>query len=151
MVIQYNRKPLSNENVIELYSSACQRLRHHHDAIWKEETHYTWLVYILIAGTILALTCNVEKPWNGIIAIILSLTGIFACIIGFNVISRERQFFEQASDSCKRYTNELGITETEGVYEKTSGISIFNWFRTTILIPVIIFVLLIFAGAFGIC
>jgi len=151
MDAQFQTGSLNNENVIELYLNASQRLRHHHDALWKEETHYTWLIYILVAGTILALTCDVVKPWNAIIAIILSIVGIFACIIAFHVISRERHFFEQASDSCRRYANELGITQTEGFFVHTPGIRVITWFRVTLLLPIIIFMVLIFAGAFMIC
>ena len=143
--------PLNNENTIELYLNANERLRHHHDALWKEEVHYTWLIYIIIGGIILTLTKGIERPWNGVIAIVLALVGIFVCIIAFHVVSRERQFFIVALNNCKKYAELLGIKEYEGLNTPTPGVPIITWFKVTLLVPIIIFVTLIVVSALAMC
>jgi hypothetical protein len=152
MATRHDGQPfLTKENIIELYINANNRMRHIHNALWKEEQHYTWLLYSLIAGVILTLTADFQKPWGGVIAIILSLIGMFVSLIGFLVLSRERCFFNQAITSCKAYAEKLGIVEDEGFYSKIPGISITNWFQTTLVVPIIIFIVLLFTAAFSMC
>lgn len=151
MVLQFNGVSLSSNDVVTLYVNANNRLRHIHDALWKEEQHYTWLLYILIAGVVLALTTGLQKPWGSILAIILSLVGMFVCLIGFMVLSREREFFKQAKASCEEYAGKLGIVQMERYAEPMPGIKIIDWFRTTIVAPVFVFVVLIIIAAFHVC
>lgn len=148
---QYQGNPLEEDNAIRLFTNANQRLRHIHDALWKEETHYTWLVYILIAGVVWILGSDIDEIWGGILAISLSLVGIFVCLIGYYVLIRERYFFEQAMESWKKYANELGIAELELIRDRLPGPNITDCFKATLIVPIFVFVALIIAAAFSFC
>jgi hypothetical protein len=73
-----------NDNLIKLFEINEQRVRHHHDCIWKEETHYTWAAYILAGGLIgiLALVVQNVSRIDDIIAVILFLSSSILCILG---------------------------------------------------------------------
>jgi hypothetical protein len=74
---------VDKQELIKLLDIANQRVRNHHDALWKEETHYTWLVYILAAGVIsIFFISGVCWPLKAVIDITLSIVGICACQIG---------------------------------------------------------------------
>ena len=98
-----------NSELIHLLDIANQRLRHHHDALWKEETHYTWLSYILAGGLIYLLVISRQISLDLLIAIgfflaavTLSFIGIFVCIIGFKVIRLEGIYFHTAIEIRNR-------------------------------------------------
>ena len=89
-----------NQELIKLFEIANQRLRHIHDALWKEEAHYTWLIYILVAGAILALNVN-DLP---IVAIVLSAIGIGICWVGFFVLKEKEN---SSKKQIKAFANTL--------------------------------------------
>ena len=130
-----------NQDLIRLFEVANQRLRHIHDALWKEETHYTWLIYILVAGAILALR---DLP---IVAIVLSVIGIVICDVGFFVVRRESKFFKRAKQSVDNYVARLNISDLEPPQEGEPGTSIQDYFRITLLIPIAVFIVLIVLSA----
>jgi hypothetical protein len=107
-----------NSELIHLLDIANQRLRHHHDALWKEETHYTWLSYILAGGLIYLLVISRQISLDLLIAIgfflaavTLSIIGIFVCIIGFKVIRLEGTYFHTAIEIRNRLHRALKLHE----------------------------------------
>ena len=88
---------MDKQELIKLLEIANQRLRHVHDALWKEETHYTWLVYILAAGVVFVVVsseaCGTVKT---IIASVLSLIGILVCLFAYSAVRKEGRFFHTA-------------------------------------------------------
>ncbi|MCX6011172.1 MAG: hypothetical protein NT134_02785 [Chloroflexi bacterium] len=98
-----------NSELIHLLDIVNQRLRHLHDSLWKEETHYTWLSYILVGGLIYLLVISRQTSLDLLTAIgffllafFLSIIGIFICIMGFNVIRLEGKYFHTAIEIRNR-------------------------------------------------
>ena len=55
-----------------------RRIQHHHDALWEEEKHYTWWIYVLIGFIILVVTSEfISIKTKELIIIGISLIGIF--------------------------------------------------------------------------
>ncbi len=46
--------------LLKHFELANQRIRYHHDSLWEEEKHYSWWVYILLAGLIYIYLSNLE-------------------------------------------------------------------------------------------
>jgi hypothetical protein len=101
---------LDKQDFIKLLDIANQRIRHHHDALWKEETHYTWLVYILAAGVIyIFFISGVSWPLKAGIAILLSVIGICVCLIGYSVVRKEGRYFHEAIQIRNRLNRAIGL------------------------------------------
>jgi len=103
---------LDKQDFIKLLDIANQRVRHHHDALWKEETHYTWLAYILAAGVIF-IVFGSDFCWalKAIISIPLGMIGVCICIIGFRVIRKEGEDFHEALQVCRRLNCAIGLNQ----------------------------------------
>jgi len=91
----------SDPELLKLLELASQRLQHHHDALWEEEKHYSWWVYIIFAGLIYLYfklpPVTLLVPWQK--ALIMGLGSLFGCFIslmGYNVVRREGEFFHKA-------------------------------------------------------
>jgi hypothetical protein len=65
----------------------------HHDALWEEEKHFTWLATLLLSFQ--GLLFSSEKPFPGRLAllVIASLLGILLSIVALEVIRKEGQYF----------------------------------------------------------
>jgi len=105
-----------NIELLRLLDIANQRLRHHHDTLWKEETHYTWLSYILAGGLIYLLVVSTQTKLNllttigfFLAAVTLSIIGIFICIMGFKVIRLEGMYFHTAIEIRNRLHRALKL------------------------------------------
>lgn len=143
--MNYKREPLQNTDVVNLYINANNRLRHVHDALWKEEAHYTWLLYIIAGGALWSLTIDLDDCWGDIISIVLSIIGIVFSVIAFLVIARETKLLDESKVICKKYRKQLGI---QGI-EKSIDIKrprITTWFKVTMLIPIAIYLAIILAS-----
>ncbi len=113
---------MDKQELIKLLDIANQRLRHNHDALWKEETHYTWLLYILVAGVIFIIASS-ELCWTlkAIISVPLSVIGICVCLIGYKVVRKEGQYFHEAIQIRNRLNCAIGLNqriETESGFNK---------------------------------
>jgi hypothetical protein len=103
---------MDKQELVKLLDIANQRVRHHHDALWKEETHYTWLLYILAAGVIFIFFINgVCWPLKAIISVPLSIIGICVCIIGYKVVRKEGEDFHEALQICNRLHYAIGLNQ----------------------------------------
>lgn len=86
-----------NQKLLKLLDIVSQRVRHQHSALWEEEKHYSWWVYVLFAGLIWVYTNEhlsvVQKH-----AIITS-GGVFGMVLAFSAfkaIRREGEYFLKA-------------------------------------------------------
>jgi hypothetical protein len=101
---------MDKQELIKLLDLANQRVRHHHDALWKEETHYTWLVYILAAGVIyIFFISGVCWPLKAVIDVPLSIIGICVCLIGYSVVRKEGRYFHEALQIRNRLNRAVGL------------------------------------------
>ncbi len=84
--------------LLKLLEATYQRIQHHHDALWEEAKHYSWWIYILLAGLIsLHLNLRFLEPWVGILLVVLgNLFGCVLSLIGFNAVRREGEMFYTA-------------------------------------------------------
>jgi hypothetical protein len=113
---------MDKQELIKLLDIANQRLRHHHDALWKEETHYTWLLYILVAGVIFIFFINgVCWTLKALIIFFLGIIGISICLIGYSVVRKEGQYFHEAIQIRNRLNCAIGLNQrikTESDFNK---------------------------------
>jgi hypothetical protein len=113
-----------------------QRRRHHHDALWKEEVHYTWLSYI-IAGSLIFLFStfigrNIDSAtFIGVmcIAIIFSFFGIILCSIGFKVIRLESIYYGCACRACDKIRSDIDKIFEDDVQKNSELKNIYNLIR----------------------
>ena len=104
---------MDKQELIKLLEIANQRIRHHHDALWKEETHYTWLVYILAAGVIfIAAGSGFSWILKPVIIAILGIIGIVICWLGYLVVRKEGQFFHVALQIRNRLNYAVGLSQS---------------------------------------
>lgn len=92
-----------NSELLKHFEVTSQRVRHHHNALWEEEKHYSWWVYIIFAGLILVYT-NQHLCWWHQLAIIIggSLLGLYLSYSGYRIIRREGIFFSRELEIYKR-------------------------------------------------
>ena len=135
---------------VQLLEQAKARFKHIHDALWKEETHYTWLIYILAAGVIFIFSSELSPFFKFVVVSALSFLGVIVCIIAYNVIWRESQYLDEAIESRKRYMKLLPITYHEA-YPESAGNSpdgnIRRLFKLTVLLPIGLFLLIFVLSA----
>jgi len=117
-----------NSELIHLLDIVNQRLRHLHDSLWKEETHYTWLSYILVGGLIYLLVISRQISLDLLTAIgfllatiTLSSIGILICIMGYKVIRLEGTYFHTAIEIRNRLhlalkLNEYYVEDTKRIF-----------------------------------
>ena len=74
-----------------------RRIQHHHDALWEEEKHYTWWIYVLIGFIILVVTSEfISIKTKELIIIGISLIGIFISCSAYRVVRKEGEYFFEA-------------------------------------------------------
>jgi len=86
------------QELLKLLEVISQRVQHHHDALWEEAKHYSWWIYILLAGLVsLYLNLGSLKPWVGIpLTVLGNLFGCVLSLIGYNAVRREGKMFHEA-------------------------------------------------------
>ncbi len=104
------------QELLKLLEVTSQRVQHHHDALWEEAKHYSWWIYILLAGLIslylnLLNLCFLE-PWVGILLTVLgNLFGCVLSLIGYNAVRREGEMFYEARQIRARILVALGLDQ----------------------------------------
>ncbi|MFC1912603.1 hypothetical protein ACFLX7_00150 [Chloroflexota bacterium] len=101
-----------NSGLIKHLEIVSQTAKHHHDAIWEEEKHYSWWVYIILAGLIY-IYVNVDGnyiPKNTLITI-GGLFGIYLSLAAIKVIRREGDFLYQTLEKCNWARDALGLNQ----------------------------------------
>jgi hypothetical protein len=103
---------MDKKELITLLDLANQRVRLHHNALWKEETHYTWLVYILVAGAIyIFFVVRLYWPLKAAIDIFLSMIGIIVCLLGCSVVRKEGRYFNKVRQIRNRLNYAIGLSQ----------------------------------------
>jgi len=103
---------MDKQELIKLLDITNQRIRHHHDALWKEETHYTWLVYIITAGVVFIAFAS-PACWilKASIITTLGIIGSFICYFAYRVVRREGQFSHEALQIRNRLNCAIGLNQ----------------------------------------
>jgi predicted neutral ceramidase superfamily lipid hydrolase len=104
------------EELCKLLDFAEQRLRHNHDALWKEEVHYTWISYVLAGGLVFLLS-QINNQLNNkmviigifIAALLLSFIGGLLCYMGYRVIQKEGADFRESIEIRNRIRRALNL------------------------------------------
>lgn len=94
---------------LEFLKIAQQRFESQHNVLWKVETHYTWLVYI-IAGALALIFLNKSGIDTDYVIIIIrygSILGLLLAIIGYFVLRREGQYLWENRQIYARTLREL--------------------------------------------
>uniref|UniRef100_A0A7C3YSK9 Uncharacterized protein n=1 Tax=candidate division WOR-3 bacterium TaxID=2052148 RepID=A0A7C3YSK9_UNCW3 len=83
----------------------------HHNSLWEEEKHFTWLVSIVLSAQIIVYTsnslCNQDKL---IFVLVGSLIGIFLCITAYRTLRKEGAFFHTALSKFVEEYNAIYVT-----------------------------------------
>ncbi|RKY18092.1 MAG: hypothetical protein DRP63_02630 [Planctomycetota bacterium] len=82
--------------ILHLLDIVSRQIAHHHDALWQEEKHYTWWVYIVFAA-LLAIFLQVKDPlamYSLLCAV--SAFGMIVSLVGYAVIRKEGEHFWKA-------------------------------------------------------
>jgi len=79
----------------------------HHNSLWEEEKHFTWLISIILSAQIIFYTNNLLVNRDKIFfTLVSSLIGIFLCITAYRVLRREGLYFHTAlSRFVKEYNS----------------------------------------------
>jgi len=100
----------NNPELLKHLELASQRLRHHHSALWEEEKHYTWWVYVVFGALIFIYANQFLDTCQKIIVIGFgSVFGLLMSIIGFHVVRREGEQFHEALQEYHRTVIALGL------------------------------------------
>jgi hypothetical protein len=115
------------------------RLWKHHNALWEEEKHYSWWIYIILAGIIFIALSDASWLIKIVLVFLGSLLGLFISVVGYLVIKRESQRFDVAMIELKKIEDvpEYDKDTFTGIYK----IGIREWFRYTFVAFAILFLL----------
>lgn len=94
---------------------AAQQIRdYHHKSLWEEQRHFTWLISILLAGTlVLANADHIGAKEKFGILFLLSALGVSISAIAINVLRREGRSFMYAMQRYVPIHNEVFPGEHE--------------------------------------
>lgn len=71
---------------------------YHHNSIWEEQKHFTWLISIFLAAELIALNGEgLSRASRAVIVIAGSVVGIILASVGFRVQRREGESFRRAN------------------------------------------------------
>lgn len=88
------------------------RIHNHHSALWEEEKHYSWWVYILFAGLIyLYSTTGWEKGTTRYMIIAVSIIGMIVSLAAIRVIWAEGKYLYEALQLYDRTAVALGFDQ----------------------------------------
>ncbi len=90
-----------------------QRVRHHHDAIWEEEKHYSWWIYIVFAALIYLYASDIHAPYKLTLIVLASLFGIYLCVAAFRIVYKEGEYFAEAHQLYQRTIISLGLDKPQ--------------------------------------
>jgi hypothetical protein len=87
--------------------------QNHHDAIWEEQKHFTWLISIILSAQLIVFVGTKLDPSQKIALIIISsVVGVLFAITGFRVQRIEGVYFYDANIKYNEaYSAVFGVTE----------------------------------------
>lgn len=98
--------------LLKLLELVSQRIADHRDALWEEEKHYTWWIYIIFGGLIYIFVNDyLCLQWKMVLITLGSLFGVFISLTGYNVIRRESEQFHLARQIYARTVIALGLNQ----------------------------------------
>lgn len=85
----------------------------HHDAIWEEQKHFTWLISIILSAQLIVFVgARLNASQKTALIIITSLVGVLFAVTGFRVQRIEGVYFYNANVSYnKAYSSVFETTE----------------------------------------
>jgi hypothetical protein len=108
-----------SEDLLKLLEITSQRIQNHHSALWEEEKHYSWWIYIIFAGLIYLYlklyptsVTFLTPPLKSSIIVAISILGIFISIMGYHVVRKEGEFFYEARQIRARIFTYLNINKS---------------------------------------
>lgn len=102
-----------NQVLLKYLEVISQRVRHHHDALWEEEKHYSWWVYIIFAGLIYLYTSDIHACYKLVLIVVASLFGVYLSVAALIVIYKEGEYFHEARQLYARTAIALGLNESQ--------------------------------------
>jgi len=116
----------NQELLIELLKGAEERHRHHHSSLWEEQKHFTWWIYVVLAGLLAILLAGDDAPITdknrGWLVFGGAIFGIFVCWVATNVVKRESEYFLEAMQISSRIRTALGLHTLETVHVDSKGV-----------------------------
>lgn len=82
------------------------RIEHQHSVLWRVETHYTWLVYVIAGGlayVFFEAPPNLQKLWIPL----LGGLGIILSVLGYFVVRLEGEYLHENREIYKRTLGKL--------------------------------------------
>ena len=110
MKIEEEMRAQNTQSLIKYLELTKQEVAHHHDALWEEEKHYTWWVYIIFAAIgFLYVNPDIFGFSKALPIFLLALFGIWASFLGYKVIKREGEHFYQSRRKYIAAAKSLGV------------------------------------------
>ncbi len=86
----YNLVAMEDNNIKPKELELCHKeIDRFHQALWEEEKHYTWWIYIIFGGIVAIFASSLVLPWKSLSVVLLALCGISVCNIARMVVIRE--------------------------------------------------------------
>lgn len=102
----------TDEKLLKYLEVISQRVTHHHNSLWEEEKHYSWWIYIILAGLIYIFFTKASHIDN-VLRLIIMLAGcsfgIYISRVAYRVIRRESEDFHEARQVFSRVVCALGL------------------------------------------
>lgn len=87
----------SNDD-LERLKIALDLRRFHHNAIWEEQKHFTWLISILLSGQVIGVSSGrLDSNAKSVLILVGSLIGALLSATAFRVQRREGQYYSDAN------------------------------------------------------
>jgi Ca2+/Na+ antiporter len=93
---------------VEALKIAQQLTEYHHNALWEEQKHFTWLLSITLGAQFTFITFIVSQHINiWWIVFVLAIVGLLFSIIALCVSRRESEFFVTAQKRFSKHINKV--------------------------------------------
>jgi hypothetical protein len=100
---EMKRTPTDEERME--YLKVCrEEIERFHRALWEEEKHYTWWIYILFGGILAVSLSSLPIFWKALFVVFLALGGIYFCNVARMVVARE---YGNLVEAFRKYNQEI--------------------------------------------
>ena len=87
-----------DKDLFEILRTVQAIREYHHDALWEEEKHFTWLLSILLTAIVgVFVVGNLDLLTKSVVIAAFSLLGVILSAFAFRVVRREGDYFHQAN------------------------------------------------------
>jgi hypothetical protein len=112
-----------NPDLIRFLEVAQKRIENQHSVLWKVETHYTWLVYI-IAGALVFLWLQQTSDFRSLAIPILSCLGLALSLVGYYVVRLEGEYLHEDHQIYNRVVADLPCLKK---FHPEKGVVVKDW------------------------